>query len=116
MNSLQRSSTIDLVPFWDTYRRELRIGDRVVKRFRRPAKNQETILAAFQEDGWPPRIDSPLSGRSARQAMDRLHDAVKKLNRQLKPLLRFLSDGLGQGIIWQLRRPPRRTRIAPGSA
>jgi hypothetical protein len=32
----------------------------VVKEFKLPAPNQETILTAFQEEGWPPRIDDPL--------------------------------------------------------
>jgi hypothetical protein len=47
-------------PAWDARRRLILCGDRVVKRFRRPAKNQTLILDAFQEEGWPGRIDDPL--------------------------------------------------------
>src|SRR5689334_21261561 len=98
------AGTMNLTPFWDHSRRELRLGDAVVKRFRQPAKNQIAILAAFQEDGWPARVDSPLSGSTEVQAKDRLHEAVKKLNRQTNVLIRFLSDGIGEGVIWELRQ------------
>jgi hypothetical protein len=89
-------------PFWDSQRRELRLGNVVVKRFRQPARNQETVLAAFEEDGWPDRIDSPLPEESAAETAHRLHDAVKKLNRQPVPRIRFFSDGRGEGILWEL--------------
>ena len=90
-----------LMPIWDADRRELRLGDTVMKRFRQPARNQELILNAFQEDGWPPRIDNPLSGTGDIDALDRLHEAVKKLNRQTIRLLQFRSDGTGSGVLWQ---------------
>src|SRR5262249_44432444 len=47
-------------PKWDADRRELWYGAVLCKRYRRPAPNQEKILAAFEEDGWPGRIDDPL--------------------------------------------------------
>jgi hypothetical protein len=96
-------------PFWDHDRHELRVDAPIVKRFRRPAKNQETILDAFQEDGWPPRIDDPLPGNAHIDRHDRLHDAVKKLNRQKPHLVAFNSDGAGMGVLWVFRD---RTRIA----
>src|SRR5262245_57533324 len=99
--------TLAAPPFWDAIRRELRLGKRVVKRFRQPARNQETILAAFQEDGWPPRIDNPLPRKGDTQAVDRLHEAVKKLNRAPRRLIRFLSDGNGLGILWEVIKRPR---------
>jgi len=92
---------VALAPAWDSIRRELRLGDIVLKRFRQPAKNLETILAAFQEEGWPPGIDDPLPGGDSVDAHERLHDAVKKLNKQTVHLIRFLRDGTGQGIIWE---------------
>jgi hypothetical protein len=88
-----QSVTAPARPSWDAARRELRLGSLVVKRFRQPACNQETILAAFEEDGWPPRIDNPLPGNGDTEAVDRLHEAVKKLNRSPFRLVRFLSDG-----------------------
>ena len=32
-----------------------------VKQYRVPSPNQEAVLTVFQEEGWPPRIDDPLS-------------------------------------------------------
>src|SRR5687767_8848755 len=46
--------------FWDAQRCELRVGEELVKKFRRPADIQQAILIAFAEQGWPPRIDDPL--------------------------------------------------------
>ena len=100
-----RLTSVDL-PFWDAERRELRLGAILVKRFRQPARNQEMILAAFQEEGWPAHLDDPRPGGDNRDAPDRLRDTVKKLNRQANPLIRFLCDGTGQGIIWELRESP----------
>jgi hypothetical protein len=39
-----------LVPNWDGRERVLRLGDWVVKKFQVPARNQELVLAAFQEE------------------------------------------------------------------
>jgi hypothetical protein len=93
-----------VTPIWDTNRRELHVGDILVKRFRQPAPNQETILAAFQEDGWPPRIDNPIAGAGDVESQDRLHNAVKKLNHQINTVLHFSSDGRGDGVIWAMRQ------------
>ena len=96
-------------PLWDADRRELRLGSVVVKRFRQPARNQETILAAFEEDGWPPRVDNPLPANGDTDAVDRLHEAVKKLNRGTRGLLRFYSDGAGLGVLWEPASDPGAT-------
>ena len=89
-------------PCWDAERRELRVGDVVVKRFRQPAVNQILILTVFEEDGWPARIDDPLPPDLQLEAKDRLHDAIKRLNRgQLVPLIRFRGDGTGTGLQWE---------------
>jgi hypothetical protein len=103
-------SRLDFVPFWDGERRELRLGNVLIKRYRQPAKNQETVLAAFQEDGWPAHVDNPLSGDADIDARDRLHDTVRKLNRQTNQLLHFSSDGNGQGVVWSLVALPSRKR------
>jgi hypothetical protein len=93
---------VEFRPYWDGERRELRLGNVLVKRFRQPAKNQETVLAAFQEDGWPAHVDNPLSGDVDIDARDRLHDTVRKLNCQSNRLLHFCSDGNGEGVVWSL--------------
>ena len=55
-------------PSWDGERQELRFGDQLIKRFKWPAANQQTILAAFEEDGWPARIDDPLPPQPAQDS------------------------------------------------
>lgn len=93
----------DVVPNWDGDRHELRVYGRLVKRFRRPAPYQEAILAAFQEEEWPPCIADPLSPGPEIDAKRRLNDVVKSLNRhQRTPLLRFMGDGSGEGVMWRL--------------
>jgi hypothetical protein len=93
----------DVKPKWDPERQELRVGDVIVKQFKVPAANQERILAAFEEDGWPIRIDDPLPPASEQDSKRRLHDTINSLNRnQKQSLIRFLGDGSGQGVLWQL--------------
>jgi hypothetical protein len=94
---------VELKPKWDRARQELRLGDIVVKQFKVPAANQERILAAFEEDGWPVRIDDPLPPTSEQDSKRRLHDTINSLNRNQKQnRIRFLGDGSGQGVLWQL--------------
>jgi len=98
-------STGDLgveTPYWDSRLRELRLGRVLVKRFRQPSANQERILAAFQEEGWPERIDDPLPPDPEHDPKERLRATVKALNRnQQHRLIRFQSDGRGQGVLWE---------------
>jgi hypothetical protein len=94
-----------LVPVWDSQRRELRFAGKLVKQFKWPAHNQETILAAFQEEGWPPRIDDPLSPTPEIDPKRRLHDTIKCLNRnQNHRFLHFRGDGTGEGVIYDIAR------------
>ena len=91
-----------LFPHWDANRRVLCIGPHVVKRFRLSAPNQETVLAAFQEEGWPPAVYDPLPGSSNGLAKRRLHDTIKFLNRnQENQLITFRGDGKGERILWE---------------
>ncbi len=53
-------------PCWDGWRRVLRVGVLLVKDYRLPSPTQEAILEAFQEEGWPRRIDDPLPLRTTR--------------------------------------------------
>jgi hypothetical protein len=103
------SSNGKLVPKWDRDRQELRVGDQIVKQFKVPAANQETILAVFEEERWPPRIDDPLPPQPEQDSKRRLHDTINSLNRnQKQPLLRFLGDGSGKGVRWELATNPSR--------
>jgi hypothetical protein len=95
----------DLMPRWDSERRELLLGKKLVKHFLVPADNQEHILSAFQEEGWPPRIDDPLPPQRYLEPKRRLAEAIRRLNRNQKTrLLRFHSNGHGNGVCWELLR------------
>ena len=108
------NGAVQQTPEWDRDRQELRLGRIVVKQFKVPAPNQETILAAFEEERWPPRIDDPLPPQAEQDAKRRLHDTINGLNKNQKSqLLHFLGDGSGQGIRWELI-PPRRRRSGSG--
>ena len=92
-----------LTPKWDPNRRQLCLGNTIVKEFKLPAANQEIVLAVFEEEHWPPRIDDPLPQDSDIHPQRRLHDTINSLNRRQKhQLLHFFSDGLAQGIRWEL--------------
>ncbi len=91
-----------VAPKWDAEKRELRIDGRIVKRFKWHAENQERILAAFEEEGWPARIDDPLPPHEEQDSKRRLSDTIKCLNRkQTQELLHFRGDGTGQGVVWE---------------
>jgi hypothetical protein len=93
-------------PKWDMDRKELRIEDAVVKRFRSPATNQETVLAVFEEEGWPDRIDDPLPPIPEQDPKRRLHDTIKCLNRNhRRKAIRFHGDGTGEGVCWEFLSP-----------
>lgn len=83
--------------------RELRVGEQLVKRFRLPSRNQETILLAFEEEGWPRRIDDPLPPSPFQECSHRLRETIKSLNRhQVTRLIHFSAAGDGQGVLWSL--------------
>jgi hypothetical protein len=92
-------------PRGDRDRRQLRVGLRVVKEFKVPASNQEIILAVFEEEEWPAKIDDPLPRNPQIDPQRRLHDTINSLNRnQRHQLLHFGADGLGRGVRWELVR------------
>jgi hypothetical protein len=93
-------------PRWNPMRRELSLAGLIVKRFRVPARNQETILSVFEEEGWTEHIHDPLPVNHNIDGPTRLHDAINRLNRcQINPLLRFHGDGKGTGVFWELCQP-----------
>jgi hypothetical protein len=79
------------------------VGKLLVKRFRQPAADQEAVLAAFQEEGWPPFIDDPLSPRPGQDAKQRLRKTIENMNRRHKvKIIRFGGGGTGQTVGWRL--------------
>jgi hypothetical protein len=119
----QESISIDalLKPFWDRTRRELSLHGTVVKRYRAPAQNQQVILSAFEEEGWPKHIDDPLPVSDNIDPRTRLHDAINRLNScQTNRLLRFRGNGAGTGVSWEKHRcrqstPDRHLSLGHGS-
>ena len=93
----------EMKPHWDADRRELTVAGKVIKRIRRPSSNQERILAIFEEDGWPPKLDDPLPGNP--DAKHRLRDTVYHLNHDhvTKDIISFHTDGTGEAVLWELR-------------
>lgn len=92
------------MPCWGRERWELYFDGALVKKFRRQAPNQICILDAFEQQGWPPRIDNPLPSDIDADRVDRLRDAIKRLNREQRtPLLYFRGSGSGQSVLWEAR-------------
>jgi len=88
-------------PSWDDQTRILRLGPHIVKRFTQPAPDQEAILAAFEEAGWPRKIDDPLPPKGKIGPKQRLRATIRGLNgHQKKKVIRFFGDGTGEGICW----------------
>jgi hypothetical protein len=89
-------------PEWDATRRELLYKGQIIKRYRVPAPNQETVLSAFQEENWPQYIDDPIPPSDHQDAKYRLQHTIKTLNRnQLNPLIRFHGNGNGLQVYWK---------------
>ena len=92
-----------MIPNWDKDSRTFLVGEHLVKRFRVPSPNQEAVLDAFQEEGWPTSIDDPLSPVPDQQPKHRLRDTIKCLNlNQAARMIRFRGDGTGQRVLWEL--------------
>jgi hypothetical protein len=90
-----------LKPDWDPALCRLMFGGLVVKQYRATALNQHIILAAFQEEQWPLRIDDPLPPVNRIDPKRRLHDTIAGLNRnQLNSVVHFHGDGSGRGVRW----------------
>ena len=73
----------ELQPEWDRERLVLKLGTDVIRTVRglRQAANIVAILDAFEEHGWPPRIDYPFGGK--RDSL-LLHKSIRSLNTGLK--------------------------------
>ena len=84
-------------------RGELKFHGDVIRRVRISVGNQIVkILDEFERQGWPERIDSPITDFFD----DMKHrDAIRRLNSDLA-VIRFRSDGTGRGILWEICPPP----------
>ena len=64
-------------PRWDADLRVLTWHNKPMGAYARPALNQEKILSAFEEEGWPTRIDDPLPPGRLRQTLKDLQKKFK---------------------------------------
>lgn len=99
MSSNNASAACMTRPSWNRDALELSFEGEVVRRIERPdrAVNLIRLLNAFEEDGWPSRIDDPLPFTTDTQ---RIHKMVNSLNRGLTRIS-FHADGTCEGIRWQ---------------
>jgi hypothetical protein len=96
-----------LVPRWDSVKRTLWVGDKLIKRYPQPSKNQVPILEGFQEISWADEIDDPLRPAPEIDSKKRLNDTVRGLNMHHKTptVIHFYSANCGQGVAWGLVPP-----------
>jgi DNA-binding NarL/FixJ family response regulator len=95
--------SLQLRPHWNVATRELTAGGVLVKSFQQHSPNQFAILAAFEEEAWPKKIDDPLRREGIVDPKERLRATIKSLNRrQRQKLVRFFGDGTGKGVAWQM--------------
>jgi hypothetical protein len=79
------------------------LGNKLIKRFKWPAENQERVLDEFEDNGWPSHISDPLEFHDRICPKRRLHDTIKCLNRkQINGLIKFCGDGTGMGVLLQI--------------
>jgi hypothetical protein len=85
-------------PIWDKDRFQLLYKDVLCLQYTRPAPYQHLLLEAFQEMGWPERIDDPLPSGKRSQTIS---DLQKKL-RESNSLIMIERDGTGKGFSWRV--------------
>jgi hypothetical protein len=100
-DSLSENDSTAALPQWDHDRQELRLGSTVLRQFKLPSADEERILAAFEERGWPHRIASPLPAEGTN---GRLAECVAALNWRLRrPLLHFDLSEQDREVTWEFR-------------
>jgi hypothetical protein len=92
------------VPRWDAEVHTLFWGGEAIKCFKGEAACQEAILQAFQDCGWCACVAVCLPAMNAADPKQRLRDAVKNLNRSVRPHLHFRQEGAGARVRWQRLR------------
>jgi hypothetical protein len=111
LKALNEDDPQAIAPRWLKATGELWFGDAVIRWIRRPqqAKNIVRILDSFELDGWPPRIDDPITGGGDSSARRR---AIESLNKGLKAI-RFSCAGDGEAFCWEeIPAPTRKKRVA----
>jgi len=87
-------------PRWERHLHTLFWRGQEVAHFRREAPSQEAVLDAFQARRWARCVEVTLACAGACPKAG-LHNAVKNLNRKVKPYLQFGQEGNGSRVSWQ---------------
>jgi hypothetical protein len=119
MSAFNAEAGRPLVPFWDEESQVLWYDNCVVKRFKRPAQNQQAILREFQRRKWKQRVPNPLPRVERMNRKVRLRDTLKRLNQGHElQAVRFHSTDCGHFVTWTrvkrstINRPPIGHRAA----
>jgi hypothetical protein len=84
-------------PRWDEQQRTLYFGEVLCRKFGKHAPDQETLLAAFEEAGWPELLrNAPLEGDSLACVIKRLNDYLEDKDAPL----RFKRGGVKKSACW----------------
>jgi len=100
-----------IVPRWLKASGELWFGNAIIRRIPRPrgAENIVAILDSFESDGWPRRIDDPITSGGDSSTRRR---TIESLSKGMKAI-RFFCAGDGEGFCWEERpAKPRKKRVA----
>lgn len=80
--------------------RILKLNGKEIAKYKPAAKNQIAILDAFEEEGWPKRIDDPLVPTQTDPGA-KLRETIRGLNDK-QGFIEFKADGESQGVEWEL--------------
>lgn len=106
-------TTADRIPpVWDEGTRTLTYKAHLLLKLKRNATNQIAICRAFQACAWRLRIVSPLTVIDGLVDKQRLHDAMKLLNRR-QHCIHFGGDGTGAGVTWKPTGKPKKNALRP---
>ena len=88
-------------PHWDDGNHTLFWRSLALHHFRSDAPYQEAVLRPFEAQGWPRCVTVVLPEDPGVISKVRLHDAIKNLNRNVRPHLRFRQEGGGSRVTWE---------------
>jgi hypothetical protein len=89
------------VPRWDAEGHALYWRGQAVKCFKEEAPCQEAVLSAFQAASWAACVEVLLPRDGGPDTKQRLRDAVRNLNRGVRPCLHFRQEGCGSRVRWE---------------
>ena len=107
-----RGRSTAATPHWNNDTKKLSYLNQTVREVVRPkqAYNIVTILNAFQDAGWPHRIDDPFGRKPSDDTRRR---DISNLNKGLRNgRLKFACDGNGTGFVWNKIEKPKSKKPA----